>query len=262
MNFHLRQAQSIKYIQFLSASEFPNLHHGLTLRSGGFSHRPFHSLNFGKKTDDLKPSIDKNYKKFFVSLDIPQTRFCQTLQVHGSTVIRIKKNTPIEDYSKIQADALITNLTGTYLAMTVADCLPIFFFHHHEKVIGLAHAGWRGTLKKIAVQTIRKLGSQFKLPKNEFSALLGPSIGECCFKVGQEIYNCFSPSARRKKMRINLQAENALQLRKEGIPVENIRMINLCTSCHQRWFFSYRRDQGKTGRMLAFIGIRNEANDK
>lgn len=178
--------------------------------------------------------------------------------VHGSKVEFITKNSQ----NKVKdTDALVTKEKGLFLSVSVADCLPINFYDPVKKVVGIAHAGWRGVIKKIVVETLRVFGEAGSDKKN-IHVEFGPHILSCHFKVQSDILSEFDEYKefiieRDGEMYIDLQSIVKKQLTQSGVPEENITTTNVCTFCEKNTFFSYRRDKPEEVQaMVAFIGIR------
>lgn len=157
-------------------------------------------------------------------------------------------------------DALVTNRAGVFLSLSVADCLPIFYFDPFRRVLGVVHAGWRGTTQKIAVRTLEKMIEEFDCQPSQILVFVGPYIGPCCYEVGEEVAQFFRGDFLEPKgdgrWALDLWGVNENQLTSFGILEEKITNPRLCTSCHQDLFFSHRGEGGRTGRMLGVIGIR------
>ncbi len=236
-----------------------------TTRRGGVSTGDFDSLNFGKYTEDDAGNVDENRKRLFSALGIENPIMVFPRQVHGDSVACIKKediqghnNVTIED-----TDAVITKLPHVILTTIHADCLVVYLMDPINKIIGLAHAGWRGTRENITAKTVNSMVEQLGADREEIIAVIGPGLGNCCFEVGPEVYEEFKVKtddidtyATRKtngKYRIDLKGLNERQLKDAG--VQKIQVTTYCTSCQPDLFFSHRRDLGRTGRMGAGISL-------
>ena len=161
-------------------------------------------------------------------------------------------------------DAMITNIPDICLIILVADCVPILFFDTKKKVIGAAHAGWRGTVKSIAQNTVKAFQKHFNSSLKDIIVGIGPSIGPCCYEVGEEVIkeikNGFPDKVTKvlnNKGYFNLWEANKLQLTDIGIDEKNIEVAELCTYCHADIFFSRRHQRAETGRFGGGIMLRN-----
>jgi len=141
-----------------------------------------------------------------------------------------------------------------------ADCVPVLLIDTKGEAIGLVHAGWRGSVGKIAAKAVQLLQAQFGSKPENIVAAIGPSIGPCCYEVDEkvwakapEFHNRFLPSTKKDHWQLNLWQVNKQQLEEAGLLAAHILCAQICTSHQQAKFFSYRAEQGKTGRMAALI---------
>lgn len=220
--------------------------HAFFTRRGGVSPAPFASLNFGG-SDDAPSNIAENRRRGLLAAGMNPERVARLDQVHGNTVVTAK---PVSQ----TGDALVTNEKGLTLAIGAADCYPILFHDPVNQVIGAAHAGWRGTLSRIARNTVDemvKLGAERK----EIRAAIGQGICRENYEVSEEVIAQFAaagfPSSCWSGRQLDLLAANQFVLRESGILPGHCWALNRCTT--EDDFFSYRRDNGKTGRMWACI---------
>jgi YfiH family protein len=228
----------------------PNIHciHGFSDRHGGVSSHPFGSLNLGG-SDDNKDHIERNRKLALSELNLSVSNLCNLKQVHGNHVCIAKPG-------KQEGDAIVTNKKQLSLAVSVADCYPVLFYDEVNSVIGAAHAGWRGTLGKIAENTINamiKLGAETK----HLKIAIGQGICQKNFEVGEDVIKKFReagfPENCWVENKIDLIACNSFILLQNNILEKNIWAMNRCT--FEKDFFSYRRDKGITGRMWGLISM-------
>lgn len=222
--------------------------HGFSTRFGGVSAGAFESLNLGG-SDDLQENILTNRQIALAKLQLSNNDLCNLKQVHGTDVLIAKKG-------QQQGDALVSNQQEMVLAVSIADCFPVLFHDPVNKVIGAAHAGWRGTVGRIAVNTINemlKLGAQ----KQHIQVAIGQGISHDKFEVGYEVVEQFANNGFPKHLlennRIDLGACNEFVLNEIGISSQNIWSMHRCT--FENDFFSYRRDKGNTGRMWGVISL-------
>ena len=176
-------------------------------------------------------------------------------QVHGC-VIATPPWTELPD-----ADASWTAETGTLLAIETADCLPVLIVDPVHRRVAAAHAGWRGTVAKVARVAARTLVATGSDPRSLVAAL-GPSIGACCYEVGSDVEEAFGPEGARffssghgERKHVDVAAANRAQLEAEGVLPGHIEAVALCTKCRPDLFYSYRRDQANAGRMISVIGF-------
>ena len=163
-------------------------------------------------------------------------------------------------------DALITNALGVPLMLCFADCVPLLFFDSENGAIGVAHAGWKGTVGRIGEKTVQAMAAEFGTEPAKLLVGIGPSIGPECFTVGEEVAEKFREafpdyhekllSQREDGLHADLWAANRLQLEEAGVAAENIECAEVCTSCEHKWYFSYRADGGDTGRLVAVMALK------
>ena len=246
--------------------------HGISTRHGGASRDFYDSLNLGLHVEDEKEAVLENRRRFcrMVGAEPERTATCQ--QVHGDRVVRItagEAGAGFADYAGAipDTDALITNEPGLPLMLFFADCTPILLADPVKRAVGLAHGGWKGTVKSIAARTVAAMAKEFGSDPADLLAAIGPSIGSCCYQVGEGVADQFREafpdfSAEILETRpdgsthLDLQLCNTRQLEKAGLKRENIANAHTCTACNNRQFFSYRADNGKTGRIAAIIGVK------
>jgi len=222
--------------------------HGFSTRSGGVSAAPFDSLNLGG-TEDVQAHIDENRRRFIRALGFDPNRVARLHQVHGADVLIAKPG-------RQTGDALVTNERGLALAVGAADCYPLLFHDPVANVAGAAHAGWRGTLARIAKNTVEKMITLGADAKN-IRVAIGPGICRKNYEVSEEVIAQFVaagfPERCWTKRQLDLLEANRFVLRESGILAEHTWALDRCTT--EADFFSYRRDKGRTGRMWGVIGL-------
>ena len=175
-------------------------------------------------------------------------------QVHGASVAEAPwEGTP-------EADAAVATGPGLLLGVETADCLPILIVDPRRRTVAAAHAGWRGTASGVATRAVEALlaaGSDAE----DLLAALGPSIGPCCYEVGEELRTAFGPAGAaffrpgpRGRPHLDVRAANLAQLLAAGLRPEHVQEVGDCTACRPDLYYSYRRDGGGAGRMINFIG--------
>jgi YfiH family protein len=232
-------------IQFLIASNI-STKHAFFLRHGGVSPAPFGSLNFGGHDDDPE-NIRVNRERALTAAGMNPHNIARMNQVHGNEVLIAKEGSQT-------CDGLVTNERGLAIAIGAADCYPILYHDPVNHVIGGAHCGWKGTLGRIAqrvVPEMLKLGADLK----DIRVAIGPGICRDNYEVSDDVIDQFRknrfPEYIHTGRQLDLLAVNKHVLISAGIHENNIWAMNRCTT--EDDFFSYRRDQGKTGRMWACI---------
>jgi len=183
-------------------------------------------------------------------------------QVHGDYVQRVDlshRGRGAKDQTSAlpNTDGLLTDQSGLLLVSFYADCVPLLFVVPNRRVIGTAHAGWRGTAQQIAVRMVDKLRELYCIEPDQIQVGIGPAIGQCCYQVSPEVAAKFPLTVQKERAEgiyLDLAAANKQQLVDAGVTHSNIYVAHVCTHCHQE-LYSYRRDGAKAGRMAAFIGI-------
>jgi YfiH family protein len=176
-------------------------------------------------------------------------------QVHGARVVRAPfAGTP-------EADAALACEPGVLVGVQTADCLPVLLVLPTQRAVAVAHAGWRGTAAGVVRKALEVLLAKGGEPADVVAAL-GPSIGPCCYEVGDELRPALGPEAEahfhrgpRGRPHLDVRAVNVDQLREAGVPADHIHHVDDCTSCRKDLYYSYRRDGPGTGRMISFVGF-------
>ncbi len=229
---------------------------GQSTRVGGISADPFHSLNLGLSVNDDEKNVWKNRELFFGKLGIPLPQISRSHQVHGNKVLLVNEPITSEGY-----DALITNKHNNYLAVSVADCTPILIHDEKQNAVAAIHAGWKGTIGKIVSNTLHEMQNHFGTEGKDCKAFIGVCISYSNFEVGEEVAEKFDNAfkrfdAEKQKWFVDLKNENQQQLLDFGVLPQNIEISDYCTISNNDLFFSHRKEKGKTGRMMAVIGMR------
>jgi YfiH family protein len=286
-------------------SEFSWLVHGFSTRPGGFS-RIYggNALNLGFTKDDSKALVERNRAEFLRGLGAITERtnhrgsgsklwpLVSLRQVH-SDIIRLvdKAGEP-----QLVGDGMITKTSGLLLGIQTADCLPIMLVDPKHRGVGVFHAGWRGTVKRIVEKGVGEMQRYFGSRPSNLKAAIGPGIHGCCYEVGEEVREKFESqfayaeklfrqveesdpvrekypmlfltarapghSVLPKKIFLDLVEANRQQLLAAGVPEKNIEASPFCTNCRTDLLFSYRAEKGRTGRMMGVLGIREQAQER
>lgn len=289
--------------------------HGFSTRGGGAS-RVYRKgdLNLGFTKDDSRAAVERNRATFLRELGaVSRPRrgsekrglekagsakssasslwpLIALRQVHSDVIWRVDSVSSSEKKEPLVGDGLITATPGLLLAIQTADCLPIIVVDAKRHTVGVFHAGWRGTVKRIVEKGIGEMVRNFGSRPRDIKAVIGPGIQGCCYEVGEEVRTKFESqfayaaslfhevkdsdpvrekypllfltarapghSELPKKIFLDLVEANRQQLISAGVPKKNIESSPLCTNCHPEILFSYRAEKGKTGRMMAAVGIR------
>ncbi|MBU9721414.1 peptidoglycan editing factor PgeF [Bacillus alkalicola] len=247
----------------------PSIVAGMTTKNGGFSTDTFSSFNLGLHVNDNQQNVIKNREKLASLLSFPTSNWACGEQVHDNKIMEITKahtGMGVYDYKESLkgVDGFYTKDPNILLTTCYADCVPLFFMEPKRNLLGIAHAGWKGTVKNIGGEMIRVWVEKEGVALEDIYAVIGPSIGGCCYVVDDYVIDFVrevSPSpnvvyseVEKGQYSLNLKELNKQLLQQAGLVSEKIEVTKYCTSCDHSIFFSHRRDNGNTGRMLSFIG--------
>lgn len=254
--------------------QYQGLVAGITTKNGGCSKGDYQSLNFGFHVGDDLQDVRMNRNLLAGTLGFPLHDWVGAEQVHDVAICKVTaadkgKGSASYDDSFKGTDGFYTSEPGILLTLCYADCVPLFFIAPEYGMIGTAHAGWKGTVKQIAVHMV-DLWKQEGIDPQQIYITIGPSICKKCYIVDKHVIDLVQKileGVEQKPYNLIKEAQYELDLREvnrqlllaAGIPAKNILVTNYCSSCHQHEFFSHRRDHGKTGRMLSFIGWKEDA---
>lgn len=289
-----KAAAHLEILRAESLADVPWLVHGFSTRQGGVSTcYGGKSLNLGLTHDDLASNVEGNRALFFQAVgaadaDGKTWPLAQVRQVHSAIVQQIDSASA----RPAAGDGLITNTPGLLLAIKTADCVPVLIADVKRRVVGAFHAGWRGTAARIVVKGVGEMRRQFGSEPRDLRAAIGPCIRKCCYSVGsevraefesqfpyadelfEEVFDANAIHVRYPMLFLNQRAPghgnlgpeihldlvtaNRRQLQDAGVSSDHISVVDGCTACDPKRFFSHRAEFGKTGRMMAVIGIRPE----
>lgn len=238
-------------------ADFPDLIAAESTRHGGVSSAPFDSLNLGINTADTPENVVENRRRFFDAIGAGTYSFASSYQVHGTDVLYATEAGRFEGY-----DALITNQPGLLIGVTVADCVPILIYDQAHQAVAAIHAGWRGTVGGVVTKTLTLMQQRFGTLPGACYAYVGTCIDECSFEVGPEVAEQFAATYKQTKSRagkacVDLKGANVASLIDFGIPLGQIAISPFSTVINNNDYFSYRTENGQTGRMLAVVGLRS-----
>ncbi|HTV16801.1 MAG TPA: peptidoglycan editing factor PgeF [Acidobacteriaceae bacterium] len=273
---------------------WPWLVQGFSTRTGGATtaYRPGQragELNLGFTQTDTREHVLENRRRFLEALGAPKMKVVTLKQIHSSMV----KRAGIDDADRdapCYGDGLMTNEPGVLLAIQTADCIPVLVADVKRRAVAAFHAGWRGTLQRIVENGVGRMRSEFNSQPEDLIAAIGPGIAACCYAVGEEVRSEFASqfayapelltevsdadpihdkypllflTARAPghsnlgpQIHLDLMEANRRQLLDAGLRAGSIAVIGHCTRCQNNRYFSYRAEQGFTGRLLSVVGVR------
>lgn len=266
----LNNPDTVPYLTYNSLEEINFIKHGFSTRLGGVSEGIFSTMNLAFNRGDNKDSVVENYKRLCGSIGLDFNTLVASAQDHH-TFVRVVTS---KDYGvgitkprDIQSvDALVTNEKNVTLVTYYADCTPLFFVDTAKKAIGLAHAGWRGTVGRIGEKVISKMSECFGSDPGDIKCAVGPAISKCCYEVDKacadEFYklddldcSMFIFPKENNKYHLDLLECNRQILVKSGVKPENITISDLCTKCNSELLWSHRATNGQRGTMCALMSI-------
>jgi polyphenol oxidase len=258
------QVGDLRYYKF-DLYNLPGLIHAVFTRQGGVSPDPWISLNLGGLSGDLRENVVENRRRIFEAVGLPVESIYDAWQVHGTEVICTGKPRPL-DLAQVKADAILTDNPQVTLFMRFADCVPILLFDPVRGVVGLAHAGWQGTVSQIARITVERMVSEYGSDPGNILAAIGPSIGPDHYEIGADVAGQVKTAfpedssqflaEQHGKTFFDLWKTNQVILEKAG--VKHIQVAGVCTACHTQDWYSHRAERGKTGRFGALIALKEE----
>lgn len=243
-------------------------------RYGGVSRVPYASLNIGYHVGDDPDAVLENRKICAASMGIALDSWIIPEQVHGNLVAVVNETQrgagAFHAQSSIAGvDGLITNQRNLALVIMAADCVPILLYDPVEQVIAAVHSGWKGTKNHIVVRTIERMKQEFSCLSENIRVALGPSIRRCCYEVDVRVANemrkefgnqvLFPRFGDKQHFLLSLQHCIRLDLLQQGVHATHITDCGRCTSCQTTSYFSHRRENGQTGRLLGAIVLRGDS---
>ena len=272
--------------------------HAFSTRLGGVS-RGYgrNALNLGFTKHDSRVAVERNRELFLKELGVANGRKSWPLvslrQIHSDLIHRVDRmRVDRMPEQPLAGDGMITDTPGLLLTVLTADCLPIILADRERRAVGVFHAGWRGTVKRIVEKGVGEMRKHFGSDPRDLVAAVGPGVRGCCYEVGEEVRTKFeaqfayasglfrelkeSDPVREKypmlfltarapghselpvKLFLDLVEANRRQLLDAGVMARNIDTIGPCTACHTDLLFSFRGEKGVTGRQMAAAGIRPE----
>lgn len=261
------EQNGVQYIQFKKLLEYEErLSHCFTTRIAGDGKE----LNLRINESGSHKEIIENYKKVCSVIGIDHEDLVFANQTHEDIIRNIdyinRGEGIIKPKNENSCDGMITDCSDVALITVHADCVGVIFYDPTKNITAVSHAGWRGTVKRIAAKTVKAMSESYGCKTENIIACITPSIGPCCFEVEQPVVEEFKKafgfweelieSLENGKTKINLWKANAIELTEAGLKEENVQVSGLCTACNNDVFYSYRTDKGRTGRMGAIVRLR------
>jgi len=255
---------NLAYYTFDSLRHSGALVHAISTRHGGVSPAPFDTLNLSHTTGDDRTNVARNIQRLHDALGLNTTATVSARQAQADRVAVVgaaQRGAIIRD-----VDALLTNEPGVPLMLRYADCVPIFLFDPARRAIGVVHAGWRGTVAKIAAKAAQAMFDAFGTRPRDLIACIAPSIGPCCYPIGADVIaqvraafedgDALLVPQSDGRVHLDLWEANARQL--DTLGIEQIEVARICTADHTDDLYSWRAENTKTGRFGAIIALAHE----
>lgn len=262
MSFH--EHNSLRYYSF-DIFDDASVHQGIFTRKGGVSPAPWNSLNTGGTNGDARENIVENRQRIFSTFGRQVTSIFDVWQVHGTEVIAAKEPRPLDGLHQ-KADAILTDREDLTLFMRFADCVPIYFYDPIKRVIGIAHAGWQGTVNKIVLAVVKAMQQQYRSQPTDILAGIGPSICVDHYEFGGYAQNAVERAfhdlvddvliEKNGKTYFDLWRANYLLLIQAGLQPAHIQISGVCTANNIEDWYSHRAEYGKTGRFGALLALK------
>jgi len=253
----------LEFFTFTHFKSSPSLLHAVTTKSNDLPYAFSLALHTGEDPEKIIANRNRLSK---LLQDSEALHYIVADQTHSDNIrcITHKETKGWESLSDaIEAcDALITDVKGVVLTILTADCVPVLLYDKQKEVVAAVHAGWKGTKARIAYKTVQKMREVYGCDPKDIIAGVAPSIGRCCYEVGENVAAHFSNIPEGftpvgNKFMLDLPLINQQQLLDAGLQEENIEMSHVCTACNVEQFFSYRKEQGCSGRFMSMIGMKN-----
>lgn len=257
------EARSIRYFSFEIFDS--SICQGIFTRQGGVSPAPWHSLNTGGLSGDTRENVVENRRRIFLTIERSVESIYDVWQVHSQIVVSTDRPRPLNQ-SHQKADAIVTDHPEVTLFMRFGDCVPIFIHDPVRKVVAIAHAGWQGTVLKIASEAVKMMVQRYHCEPVNLLAGIGPSICVNHYEVGADVINrvkdALGVDASEvltngvNQANLDLWKANQILLRRAGLLEEHIQISGICTAENTQDWYSHRAELGKTGRFGALLALK------
>jgi hypothetical protein len=265
--FRLTSRDEIVYLENRAFAKLGLVTHAFCTRRGGGSRAPYATLNTGLLVGDREADVRGNLDRIRGAFAVAEGRLVLMGQVHGDMVAVLDGEGPLPELVP-ECDGLITARRGVALAIRTADCVPLLFVDPVRRVIGVAHAGWRGTALGLAARMLAHFRQRFASRPEDLLIAVGPAIGPCCYEVDSPVHAAlaarpgaegfFEPCRGKGRWRLDLVMVNYLDLLEAGVPAAHIACARYCTSCRTDLFFSHRAEGVRTGRQISLLMLTDE----
>lgn len=264
------EKNGVVYLTFPKLEE-AGVIHGFSTRMGGVSTGEFSTMNFSFLRGDKRENVLENYRRFSEALGFCHEDLVLSAQIHETRIRKVTekdKGDGILRPTMPGVDALVTNVPGIPLYTSYADCVPLVFYDPMQKVIAMAHSGWRGTVARIGKKMVEYMEKEYGCQAKDMIAAIGPSICKDCYEVSEDVAAAFSHIFTKEnlsevleekgngKYQLDLWKANEKILLETGIRKEHLDVTDLCTCCNSEKLFSHRASHGKRGNLGCFIYLK------
>lgn len=259
----------VGYITYPVLEELPYIKHCFSTRLGGVSKEHLSSMNLSFSRGDEEENVRENYRRICRAIQIDPNDLVFSDQVHDTKIHVVTEEDRGKGYRYKRElegiDGLITDCSNIPLVTYYADCVPLYFVDTKNKTIGLSHSGWKGTVNKMAVHTIKAMQKEFGTNPEDVVAVIGPSICRDCYEISEDVATEFMKAYPKEiadtllekktggKYQLDLWLANIANCVEAGIRRENITNSNICTCCNHDVFYSHRASNGMRGNLAAFL---------
>lgn len=262
-----REQDGIVYFTFASLEKLPFMKHAFTTRIGGVSTGDCESMNLNFDRDE-KAAVLENFRRMGSVFHVSTKQFVLSHQMHTTNVRRITREdrgkgvVRERDYENV--DGLITNEPGIVLTTIYADCIPLFFADPVKKAVGVSHSGWKGTVGKMGLRTVRAMTEAFGTDPRDLRVVIAPGICKDCYEISRDVAEQFLKAGfdsrvleqkSDEKYQLDLWEANREVLLEAGVLPDHIEVTDICTCCNSKALFSHRASHGKRGNLAAMIAI-------
>jgi YfiH family protein len=243
----------------------------VSTRRGGVSSHPYDSLNLGLRVGDDEEKVVENRRRLFEAFGMELERSVWCRQIHSDGVAVVDagdagRGSTEEESIVGDADALVTSTPELPLCVTIGDCVPVVIYDPEREVVGLAHAGWGGTVARICSRTVATMGERFGSDPAAIVAAIGPSIGPGDYEVGADVleraHGAYGDRAAEilaplesGKARFDLWAANRIDLEEAGVAPGRIEASGVASEQQLDDFYSHRHEGAQTGRFIAAVSL-------
>jgi YfiH family protein len=266
-HFALEMTGQLPFLTCTPMRQHDAVVHAFSTRLGGVSGLPYASLNLGLGSGDDPSRVQENRRRFSRAIGYDAADLVALRQIHGNRVAVLAAGRDPRTVRGTPGDALITDRPQLPLAVITADCFPVVLVAPHLPAVGIIHSGRKGTAAQVVPTAIELMCQEFRIQPEAVFGAIGPGIGGCCYEVDaasaapfvrqysdeDAVYRAGRPG----HIYLDLQRAILRQLQAVGVPSSQVWSADLCTACHPQWFYSYRREGPRSGRMLNVVMIQS-----